>query len=132
MASTSPMQRTLKVLNDKGLVYGIVERFIGGAKFKIRVDFLNIIDVIALDPEKGVVGIQVCGNDFASHVVKLTIENAESTKAWLSTSGTSLQIWGWRKLKNKRGMKAMHWECRVQEITLDDIKPAPEEINEPF
>jgi len=132
MASVTPMQRTIAELNKTETVFGIVERFIGGAKIKVRVDFLNIIDLIALDPVKGVLGIQVCGNDFKAHVDKICVENAKQSKAWLSTPGTALEIWGWRKLKNKRGMKATHWECRVQKITLDDFPEPETDIDNPF
>ena len=116
------MQRTLKSFRDNGKVrnldYGVVERWIPGAN--IKEDFLNIIDVIVLDPTRGVVGVQVCGQDWASHIRKMTDEMADKTARWLSTPGTCLELWGWRKVKVKRGGKAMVWRPRVAVFTLGD------------
>jgi len=41
---------------------------------------------------------------------------------WLETPGTSLEIWCWRKVKHKRGGKAMRWQAKVVEITLEDLE----------
>lgn len=93
----------------------------------------NIIDIVALDHgystitnecyrKGGVIGVQSCGTAFSEHLKKLTIEKAEDTRNWLLTPGTSLELWGWRKVKVKRGGKAMKYEPRVQVITLDDLK----------
>lgn len=119
----TPTQRTLRELRNQGRVCAIVEKFnphVG--PHGIRQDLFGIIDVLALDPQRGVVGVQACaGSGFQAHVRKLTQERAQETYDWLSTPGTSLEIWAWRKLKVKRGGKAMIWTPRVQEITLEDI-----------
>ena len=124
MAGVSPTQRTLKYLKDEGYECGMVERWIpirglpGGGK---RRDLFNIIDIIALDPVKGVIGVQSTGQDFSGHYKKLTQEKAAETRMWLETPGTSLILIGWRKVKVKRGGKAMRWSPRIQEITLEDL-----------
>jgi hypothetical protein len=87
----------------------------------IRQDLFGIIDIIALDPERGVVGIQSCGQDFAAHERKILIERAQETCDWLSTPGTKLELWGWRKVKLKRGGVAMRWSPRVREFTMEDF-----------
>ena len=121
--ATSPTQRTIRELKNMGRRCGIVERFnahIG--PHGIRQDLFGIIDVIALDPETGVVGIQCCaGSGFSSHKKKICEENAQATKDWLETPGTSLEIWAWRKVKKKRGGKAMIWQPRIETISLEDI-----------
>lgn len=120
--STSPTQRTIRALRDGGLVCGIVERFnthVG--PHGIRQDLFGIIDIIALDPDRGVIGVQACGNSFAEHYRKLTEERNQETFDWLSTPGTVLEIWAWRKVKLKRGGKAMRWMPRVQVITIEDV-----------
>ncbi len=136
--SISPTSRTLAALRNLGLHPWMVERWIPGAR--IREDLFNIIDIIALDhggPAKitdeagrtikgrfkgGVIGVQSCGQSFSAHWRKLTIEKAEMSRLWLETNGCSLQLWGWRRLKVKRGGKAMKWTPRVKEITLSDLK----------
>jgi hypothetical protein len=119
MAGITPTQRTLKYLKDEGYRCGIVERWIQA--IRKRQDLFNIIDIIALDPDKGVIGVQSTGQDFAGHFRKLTEEKADEARAWLETPGTSLMLIGWRKLKVKRGGKAMRWTPRIQYIQLEDL-----------
>ena len=132
----SPTQRTLRALRDQGQVCAIVERFNQYAgPFGRREDLFGIIDVLALDPERGVVGIQCCGSDFKAHKDKILIEKAQETHDWLSTkvhcpycghwsSATSLEVWSWRKVKLKRGGKAMRWKAKVEEIKMEDFENA--------
>lgn len=124
MAGLSNTQRTLRALRARGLVAAIVERWNQYAgPHGIRQDLFGIIDVLALDPKRGVIGIQSCGSAFSEHFRKLTTEKAQETSDWLSTPGTSLELWGWRKVKLKRGGKAERWTPRVVQITLDMIGP---------
>ena len=119
----SPTERTLKALKERGLICGIVERFNRfGGPFGIRQDLFGILDIIALDIEKGVIGVQSTGQDFAGHIKKLTIEKAKESHDWLRTPGTSLELWGWRKVKKVRGGKAMVWKPRVKVLTIDDLE----------
>ena len=123
--SLSPVQRTLRALRDQGRVCAIVERFNPYAgPHGIRQDLFGIIDILALDPERGVVGIQACGLDFAAHERKILDERAQETHDWLSTPGTALELWGWRKVKLRRGGKAMRWSPRVRMFSLDDLEVA--------
>ena len=118
----TPTQRTLRALREQGRVCAIVERWnqhVG--PHGIRQDLFGIIDVIALDPERGVVGVQSCGSDFAAHQRKMLEERAQECIDWLSTPGTVLELWGWRKVKLKRGGKAERWSPRVRAFTLADF-----------
>ena len=119
MAGLSPTQRTLRYLREQGHVAAIVEKW--NPHVGIRQDLFGFIDIIALDPEKGVIGVQSTGQDFAGHYRKLTTERYQEVSDWLKTPGTSLLLIGWRKLKVKRGGKAMRWSPRIQEITLEDL-----------
>lgn len=122
MAGLTPTQRTLRALREQGRVCAIVEKWNQHAgPFGIRQDLFGIIDVLALDPQRGVVGIQSTGQDFAAHLRKLTIERAQETTDWLGTPGTTLELWGWRKVKLHRGGKAERWAPRVRQITLVDV-----------
>jgi len=118
----SYMQRTLKAQRAQGRKCEVVERRIPiyGQAFSKSQDLFNIIDIIALDPELGIVGVQACGNDFAPHVKKITIEHAQDTIDWLEAGG-ALELWGWRKVKVKRGGKAMVWKPRVRVFTMEDF-----------
>lgn len=118
----TPTQRTIRELKNQGRKCGIVERFnhhVGS--HGIRQDLFGIIDIIALDPERGVIGIQTTGNDFSGHLKKITDEMAQSTVDWLQTPGAFLELWAWRKVKLKRGGKAMVWRPRIKEITIDMV-----------
>lgn len=125
MSGLSPTQRTLRALREQGRVAAIVERFNAHVgPYGVRQDLFGIIDVIALDPERGVVGIQSTGLNFAGHLRSLTTERVQEVTDWLKTPGTSLELWGWRKVKLHRGGKAERWSPRIRAITLDDLDAA--------
>ena len=115
----SPTQRTLAALRKQGITCGIVERWI--AQARKRIDLFNIIDIIAITGDK-TIGVQSCGQAHSEHWKKLTIDEAEKSRLWLESPHRSLELWSWRKLKVKRGGKAMVWTPRVAVITLGDLQ----------
>jgi hypothetical protein len=118
----TPTQRTLRELRNQGRRCAIVEKWNAFAgPHGLRQDLFGIIDIIALDPERGVVGVQSCGQAFAAHFRKMTVEMYQESFDWLSTPGAVLELWGWRKVKVKRGGKAVVWRPRIKEITLKDL-----------
>jgi hypothetical protein len=120
----SSVQRTLRSLRNQGCICDIAEKFNAYAgPHGIRQDLFGFIDLIALYPD-GIVAIQACGSDFAAHKRKV-LEN-EYAVEWLR-SGGKIEIWGWRKVKLKRGGKAMRWSARVEEITEKHFAPASPE-----
>lgn len=112
----SPTQRTLRALRARGLPAAVVEHWNPHAR--VRQDLFGIIDILALDPARGVVGIQCTGPNLASRVTKLSGQGASATRAWLSTPGTRLEVWAWRRIKVRRGLRRMKWEPRIYELTL--------------
>ncbi len=118
MAKTSPTQRTLKLLRSRGLRCGIVERY--NAFTKQRYDLFGFIDIVALSEDMGFLGVQSCGQSFSAHLKKIVEEKSEDCRLWLKSGGKVLLI-GWRKLKKKRGGKAMYWSPREKWITLEDL-----------
>ncbi len=120
----TPTQRTIRELKNNGRVCAIVEKWnphVG--PHGIRQDLFGIIDVLALDPQTGVVGIQCCGGSgYQPHLRKICSERAEESLAWLSTPGTGLELWCWRKVKLRRGGKAVVWRPRIKNITQEDIR----------
>ena len=112
----SNVSRTMDYYRSLGYEVWIVERYIYQAKKKF--DLFGIIDLIAIAKNE-IIGIQVCGSDYSSHEKK--IEEGEYTKLWLE-SGARLVLIGWRKLKLKRGGKAMRWKPRLKEYKINDFK----------
>ena len=118
MAGISPTQRTLKAMREQGRLCGIVERFNSYAgKFGIRQDLFGFIDIICIDPVDGIIAVQSCGQAFSPHIDKLLGERNEAVYEWLKHA--PLELWGWRKLKVKRGGKAMRWVPRIADIVLE-------------
>lgn len=111
----SPTQRTLRELRQQGRICGIVERFntfVG--PYGIRQDLFGFIDIIALDPERGIVAIQSCGQAISEHRKKILAN--EIAPEWLK-SGGRIELWGWRKVKLHRGGKALRWVPKIEEFT---------------
>lgn len=118
MASLSPTQRTLKAMREQGRLCGIVERFLAHAgPFGKRQDLFGFIDIIVIDPSDGIVAIQSCGQSFSEHIKKLIEDRNENVFEWCKHA--KCELWGWRKLKVKRGGKAMRWYPRVADITVE-------------
>jgi len=111
-------QRTLRALRQEGHICGIVERwnqFVG--PYGIRQDLFGFIDIISIKPI-GICAIQSCGQSFRQHDTKI-LEN-ENAIEWLKAGG-SIELWGWRKVKKKRGGKLMIWKPRIKFYTLEDF-----------
>jgi len=124
MSKLSPTQRTLRELRKQGRIVDVCERWIVNPKHPgggFRKDLFGFIDLIVLDPE-GIIAIQSCGQSFKAHLDKIMqSECTEYVIEWLQCGG-GLELWGWRKVKLKRGGKAMRWQPRIQQITLEDFK----------
>lgn len=118
----SSVQRTMRELRVRGDICTVVEKFnphVG--PHGIRQDLFGIVDVLVLDPERGFVGIQCCGQAFSAHWKKLTEDQTciDACIHWLQTPGGHLEIWSWRKVKLQRGGKAERWQPRIVPITLE-------------
>jgi hypothetical protein len=126
MAKISATQRTLRHLRAMGRLVDIAEKWTIAPRHPaggFRKDLFGFIDLIALDPERGIVAIQSCGQSFKAHLDNMLDGPAtENIIEWLkSPSQPHIELWGWRKVKLKRGGKAMIWKPRIREITLDDF-----------
>lgn len=122
----SNTQRTLQAIKAMGYKAGMVERFIGQAwntsgKLGIRKDLFGILDIIAMHPTRGVIGIQSTGQDYSGHHKKITEEHWENACRWLLTPGTKLELWAWRKVLEKRGGKRRIWKPRIKKYHLGDF-----------
>lgn len=121
--ATSATQRTIRALKQQGRVCAIVEKF--NPHHGMRQDLFGIIDIIALDPQRGVVGVQSCTDTAGTHIKKLHEERRQQCVDWLSTPGTLLEIWAWGKRKRKLVVggygKSYVWTPRVIEMNLNDF-----------
>lgn len=115
----SNTSRTLEYIRSQGWEADKVEQFNQHAgPFGQRKDLFGIIDIIALT-EHGITGIQSCGQSFSEHDKKI-LESPLSL-LWLQKGG-SLMLIGWRKIKLKRGGKALRWSPRIKFYTTNDFE----------
>lgn len=103
--------RSLKYYRDLEYKCGMVERY--NSFTKQRSDLFGIIDIIAIGEDT--IGVQSCGQAFSEHDKK--IMESDSREPWLK-AGNRLILIGWRKVKKKRGGKAMVWKPRIKEYKL--------------
>jgi len=102
----SPTERTLERLRRAGMRADVVERWIpnpGHPAGGVRRDLFGVIDIVALDPVRGVVGIQSTGLGYSEHYVQLVTDKRAQVRVWLSVPGTAFELWGWKRRKVKRG-----------------------------
>lgn len=108
----SPTSRTLEYYRKLGATVAIVEKRIP-YKF-ITQDLFGFIDILAISPEGGIVGVQ-CTSDsnVAARVDKIYAE--PRAKTWL-LSGGKIRVIGWSK-KGSRG-KRKTWQPRVVPVEV--------------
>lgn len=114
----SPTQRTLKEYRNKGYLADICERFLPAGPSRAygnRKDLFGLFDLIAVGgPEGRIIGVQCFTTAWTEHERKMLEEEA-ALRVWLESGGKAV-LWGWRKLKVKRGGKAVRWMPRVKEV----------------
>jgi len=121
----SPTQRTLRALRDQGRIVDISEKWVIKPKHPaggFRKDLFGFVDLVCLDVERGIIAIQSCGQNYSEHLRKIMdSECTENVIEWLKCGGC-LELWAWRKVKLKRGGKAMRWQPRVKVFTLEEFE----------
>jgi len=123
MAGISNTSRTLEYIRSQGWLADKVEQFNRYAgEFGQRKDMFGFGDIVALG-ENSIIAIQSCGADYAAHYRKMTEDEkvAPNVVKWLECGGRVILI-AWRKVKLKRGGKAMRWTPRIKEFSLSDFE----------
>ncbi len=122
MSTLSPTQRTLRAQRAEGRICAIAEKFNAHVgPFGIRQDLFGFIDIVVLDPQRGIIGIQSTGTEFSEHIRKvLDSDCTANVIEWLKCGG-KVEVWGWSKYLVKRGGSAKIWRPRAREITLADF-----------
>ena len=111
--TTSPTQRSLKLLRERGYVAAVTERWNPHAR--LRQDLFGFIDIVALSAI-GIIAVQTTsGANMAARIAK--IQALPAAKTWLDSGGLII-VHGWRKV-GARGARKL-WECRHSWLTLVD------------
>ncbi len=113
----SPTSRTIEALKSEGWITGIVEKWNPHAR--IRQDLFGFADILAASPDRMPKLIQTTSGSHVSSRVEKIIAEPRARTALLS--GFVIEVWGWRRLKVKRGGKAVRWEPRIVSVTLADF-----------
>jgi hypothetical protein len=117
---SSPTARTLERLRRDGYLSQVVERWNPHAR--IRQDLFGVIDVLAINDEV-TIGVQATTmSGRSSHVKKIMESTAAVT--WTSAPQRELELWCWRKLKNRwrvhRTFFAVNDSLQELEIVRED------------
>lgn len=113
---SKPTQRTLDHCRRRGWHPAVVEKWIPQARR--RSDLYGGIDLVVMDDQQGLLGIQATdGSSVSKRAEKLSA--LPLMIEWLRR-GNRLEIWGWRKLKKKRGGKAFVYRPRILRARLDE------------
>lgn len=129
--ATKTLAMTMELFRRNGFEIGKVEQWIPGrgmAGGGCRRDLFGFIDAIAMpdsSPSGGVfryvlygcVAVQACGADVKEHMEKIRAQPLAAN--WLRTCGPIVLV-GWRRVKVKRGGKAIRWKPKLFVASMVD------------
>jgi hypothetical protein len=121
----SPTQRSLALLRKAGIA-DVVERWIGGGKFRVRKDCFGFGDILACNPVNGAITLVQTTSGSNSAARKTKILECDLARVWL-LSGGGIEVHSWRQ-RGKRGARKL-WTCVITSITLADF-PCAESVEE--
>jgi len=93
----SPTSRSIKLLKDDGWLPAVVERWNPHAR--IRQDLFGFADILAIQPGKEPLLVQVTSTGWASRIKKIV---ALPLAATALSAGFRIEVHGWRKLKSNK------------------------------
>lgn len=103
----SPTSRSKHLLRELGYYEDTVERWIPGAN--IRKDLFGFADILGIHPEYGAIAVQATTRDNASKRCKKASQ-LDTLACWLGLGEEypcfRFEVWGWGKIKKKRGGRA--------------------------
>lgn len=94
---TSPTQRTLALLRERGCLAAVTEKW--NAFAKIRQDLFGIVDVLGIDAEGTTIAVQTTSYSNVSARAK-KIAEAPATP-YMRKAGWKIVIHGWHKVKGR-------------------------------
>lgn len=110
--SGTPTERSLRVCRHRRWHCQKVEYWqpfhgrVGG----VRRDLFGCIDIVALDGQPGLLGIQACSASSVSSRVKKA-QNVPAIRAWIA-AGNRFEVWGWTK--GRRIPRVMQFSVAVR------------------
>lgn len=111
----TPTARTLVECRRRGWRAQVVERYNRFARR--RVDLFGCVDLVVLDGQPGVLGIQATTSPHVSdRVNKIRDECREAMAEWLA-AGNRLEVWGYAQ-RGAKGARKL-WTLRVVIVTLE-------------
>ncbi len=110
----TPTARTLALLRRRGFRADVCEHRL--PRCCITRDLFGFADLIYLDPERGIVAVQVTTTSNRSARRK-KMAACPGTREWLTTGGL-VELWAWRK---RRKGRRMLWTVDVHNFTLRDV-----------
>lgn len=99
------------------------EKFVATGKSGggFKVDLFGFIDLVVLQGELGILGVQVTvRNAVGARIRKIQEERADNARAWLA-SGGRIEVWGCQVTKPV-GSRKLITEWRIVQITGKDLK----------
>jgi len=108
---SSPTSRSLELLRKSGFLAQVVEKWNPHAR--IRQDLFGVIDVLAIDDDK-TLGVQATTMSGRSSRLR-KIQKSKEAVAWLRMDSRRLELWCWRKLKNR-------WRVHKTVLGIDETR----------
>jgi len=119
---TSPTQRSLKYLRERGFTVAITEHW--NHYTQRRMDLFGFGDLLAVGNGCIILVQTTSGANTAARITKIKTECRDAAIAWLNAGG-QFEVHGWRELvkRNKDGTKAVRgkWEVKLSCVTLADF-----------
>lgn len=121
----TPTARTLRELRRLGYRCQVVEQTVPHTF--IKRDLFGFVDIIAVGSSacgRKTLAVQATsGSNVGARLEKIRTECQAALKDCL-WAGWRVEVWGWRRLKVKRGGKAVRWEVDRREITHSNQQEA--------
>jgi hypothetical protein len=106
----TPTSRSLAVLRELGYTAEVVERW--NSHTKTRKDLFGAIDIVAVHPDFGCLGIQATTRGNASKRLQKAA-GCPQIHVWLA-AGCKFQVWSWAK-QGPRGAQKK-WTLKIEEM----------------
>lgn len=108
---TSPTQRSLRLLRERGYLVAVVERWNQYAM--IRQDLWGFGDLLAVKDNEVLIVQTTSGANVAARLDKIATNDA--AQMWRSGANRRVVVHGWRKVGGVGKRKL--WECREVEVS---------------
>jgi hypothetical protein len=107
---STPTQRSLKHLRSQGYEADVVERWIGGGRFKVRKDLFGSWDIVAVKPGEVAFVQTTSGSNVSSRIRKIA-DNPTTPRC--REANVRLLIHGWSKPTKTRRT----WRLREEDVS---------------